>query len=77
VRGDKTIPPKMILNTLYNHRTFKFTRSVPFSFDLIKAVKQQMDFALENTRIYSYYPMLDALLLDSEQRYAVHESDSP
>lgn len=58
------------MSTSYNPRRFKFTRTAPFSLDLVQAVKRQIDFARKITTIYPHDPVPDAMLLDSEQRYA-------
>jgi hypothetical protein len=68
--GDKTIPPEMQVSQRFNLRTFTFTPSFPFSLDLVEAVKRQMAFARKITALYPYDPVPDALLLDSQQRYA-------
>jgi hypothetical protein len=56
----------------FNPKTFRFTPSaIPlFSLDLAQAVKRQIAFARKITTIYPYDPVPDALLLDSQQRYA-------
>lgn len=68
--GDKTFPPRMHTAMRYNPKKFTFTQPNPFSLDLIQAVKRQIAFARKIIAMYPYDPVPDALLLDSQERYA-------
>jgi hypothetical protein len=69
-RGQKTIPPAMIMNQQFVPKRYKFTKPPPFSIDLVDRVKRQVAFAKKITAIYPYDPVPETLLLDSQQRYA-------
>jgi hypothetical protein len=66
----KSFPPPMSLSPTYDPKKFSFSKSNPFSLDLVQAVKRQIAFAHKITEIYPYDPVPDGLFLDSQQRYA-------
>jgi hypothetical protein len=69
-RGQKTIPPNMVMNNGFVPKRYKFTKPPPFGIDLVEGVKRQIAFARKITAIYPYDPVPETMLLDSEQRYA-------
>lgn len=69
-RGQKTIPPNMVMNNGFVPKRYKFTKLPLFGIDLVAAVKRQIAFARKITAIYPYDPVPETMLLDSEQRYA-------
>jgi hypothetical protein len=60
------------INVSYNRRQYlqNFSSPPPFSLNLAEAVKRQILFAWKITSIYRYDPVPEALLQDSQQRYA-------
>jgi hypothetical protein len=68
--GDKTFPPKLFIPLIWHHRTFRYTPAAPFSFDLVQAVRRQINFAQKITALYPYDPVPDPILLGSQERYA-------
>ena len=67
---NKTFPPRMSVSATYYPGKMRWTpSSVPFSLDLVEAVKRQIDFARKITALYPYDPVPEKLLLDSQLRY--------
>lgn len=66
----KTFPPRMSVSAKYYPGKMRWTpHSIPFSLDLVQAVKRQIEFTRKITAIYPYNPIPEKLLLDSQLRY--------
>jgi hypothetical protein len=72
IGGENSYPSSRAINSSYKERQFlqDFISPPPFSLNLAEALKRQILFARKITSIYLYDPVPEALLRDSQQRYA-------
>ncbi len=70
ISGQNAIPPLMMIDQGFVPKRCKFAKPPPFNIDLVEAVKRQIAFARKLTAVYPFDPVPEALLVDSQQRYA-------